>query len=158
MKLDPITEYIVFKDHSKEELLEFAGIGAPVAAFLGGPAGLAVYVTASAAAFIYVIWKLEQEVKKTPRCKYITTQPEWVICRYEEYIKLYKKEITMAKSNLPTCAKDKNPEKCRKVLNKVITRAQKEIESREKALVKWRQEKKEKDAKRKAKEAAKRNK
>jgi uncharacterized protein (DUF305 family) len=155
MKLDPITEYIIFKDTNKEGLNEFADIGAPVAAFLGGPAGLAAYVGVMAAAWIWAIWKVEQELKKTPRCTPIETQPEFDICRYEEYIKLFKKEIAMAKSKLPSCSKDKKPEKCKKALNKIITRAQKEISSREKSLVKWRQKKKEKDAKQKAKEAKK---
>ena len=148
--LDPITEYIIFKDDVRESLSEFSLPGIDLSTInMSSPATTAISLGVVAAGMIFMIVALEKEMKKTPRCKNIKTQPEFDICRLEEYIKIYQKEITAAKSKMAACAKDKKPEKCRKILTKIIERAQKQINSRKKSLVKLYAKKKEKDIKRK---------
>ncbi|MFW9871763.1 MAG: hypothetical protein ACFFG0_01590 [Candidatus Thorarchaeota archaeon] len=146
MKLDPITEFIIFKQDLKENLSEFS-LPEMGSIDMSSPAATVAMVGLYAASLIYIIIKLEKEAAKTPRCKYITTQPEYDICRYEEYIKIYRKEIALAKSRISSCVKDKKPEKCKKALNKIIKRAEKEIVSRETKLKKWYEKKKAKDIK-----------
>lgn len=150
--LDPVTEYIIFKQDVKEGLSEFALSSVGItAAMLANPAAMAAAYGATAVLIIYTIIKLEKEMKKTPRCRNIKTQPEFDICRFEDYIKIYQKEINVSKGKISSCAKEKNPDKCKKVLTKIIQRAEKEIASRKALLVKLYVKKKEKDAKRRAK-------